>query len=189
MSGRRPARQAPTMARRSLSFVPPPLALWAALWAAVGQGLLGQRPRQAGSPLRPPGPVRLGTPRSLLPISQSKWRPQTPVPSFSSQSSDACLLLGQSTRSDPDFISQAPLWSVTSHRPSLSSPRLATPFPSSAAATTVQIPVIPHLRGCSRLPIRPCFGPLCPSPCCVRCQTELSTAVLGRPHVPSLKSS
>lgn len=121
MSGRRLAHQAPTMAHRSLSFVPPPLALWVALWvapwAAVGQGLLGQRPRQAGSPLRPPGP-----PKSLLPISQSKWRLQTPASFLFFCPPNACLLLGQSTRSDPVFISQAPPWSVTSHRPSLPSP-------------------------------------------------------------------
>lgn len=158
---------------------PPPLALWVAPWAAVGQGLLGQRPRQAGSPLRPLGPCCLGPPKSLLPISQSKWRPQTP----------ASFLFFSVLRMPASSWAKAPALTLSSsprrlpgRSPATDLPfpaLLTTPFPSSTAARTVQIPVVPHLRGCSRLLIHPCFGTLCPSPCCLRCRMELSPAVLG----------
>lgn len=91
---------------------------------------------------------------------------------------NACLLLGQSTRSDPVFISQAPPRSVTSHRPSLPSPahHSLSQFHSCQYSSD---PGGPHLRGCSSLLIHPRFGTLCPSPCCLCCRTELSPAVLG----------
>lgn len=104
MSGRKPACQAEKMARRSLSSVPPPLALWVVLWAAVGQGLLGQRPRWAEPALRTP-PAQAAQAHTaahiLFPRANGDSRHQ--LPPFSSHSSEYPPPLWQSTLSDPVF--------------------------------------------------------------------------------------
>lgn len=96
---------------KGMSFLPP--LPWVALWVAMGQGLLGQRPRQAESALRRlPGSGNPGIPRSLLPVSWVHGGPDARFLSSLLLSQNTCLLPPYKPSSNPAFVPQAvsPLW-------------------------------------------------------------------------------